>query len=101
MTPTADPPRTPRALRAFTSPLWGLWLAFAGTVGGCIEGVAARQIDVARALLAVLLLAAMIRLVARALDVRAHPFEGMRVRLVPRHLRRARRMSAAVLEQAA
>ena len=98
MTPTAD---SPRAVRAFASPLWGLWLAFTGTVGGCIEGVAARQIALPRALLAVLLLAAMIRVVARTLDVRAHPFEGRRLRLVPRRLRRARRVSAAVLEQAA
>jgi len=63
----------PPTRRRATSPLWGLWLAFAATVVACVQGVHAGEIRYPMAVLAVGCLGSVIRLAASALDLPAQP----------------------------
>ena len=56
-----------------SSPLLGLWLAFAAALLGCAAGVLAGEIPLLQAGISLLLLAAVIRLTASALRVPAQP----------------------------
>lgn len=73
-TPQAADPLAPARRRA-TSPLWGLWLAFAATVVACVQGVHAGEIRYPMAVLAVGCLGSVIRLAAAALDLPAQPID--------------------------
>lgn len=80
--------------RRAASPLWGLWIAFAATVVACIHGVVRHEIALASALLAVLTLAAVIRLAASALRIAPHPVDLARLSHAARLVARRRRMAA-------
>jgi hypothetical protein len=81
-----------------TSPLWGLWLAFACTLGACAEGVLAGRIPYFQAVAAIALLSGVIRLAAGALALPAHPLELEELRVAWTRVRRVapRRVSATV-----
>lgn len=68
-------PSLPPARRRATSPLWGLWLAFAATVVACVQGVHAGEIQYPMAVLAVGCLGSVIRLAAHALELPAQPID--------------------------
>jgi hypothetical protein len=80
------------------SPLWGLWLAFACTLGACAEGVLAGRIPYFQAVAAIALLIGVIRLAAAALTVPSHPLEVEELRVAWSRMRRVtpRRVSSAV-----
>ena len=56
-----------------SSPLLGLWLAFAAALLACAAGVLAGEIPIVQAGISLLLLAAVIRMTASALHVPAQP----------------------------